>query len=181
MCKGRKVLSLALLIARLALQGRCRRSFTLGDLSPSKRRNQAGFIQLSSGLSSIHPMTGGRPKPTRQHHRDHHSRPPRGNTPVITGAGKHTFPSRTRPLRPQPPMVVQPRCCARVGCRRVYQPLPLTGKRLTFWRVCLSGRNLRRNRRRDNAVARSLPSFTFRVYVPVARLLCSSPPRCWFH
>ena len=41
---------------------------------------------------------------------------------MITGAGKHTFPSRTRPLRPQPPMVVQPRCCARVGCRRVYVP-----------------------------------------------------------
>lgn len=78
-------------------------------------------------------MTGVRPKPTRQHHRDHHSRTLRGTTPVITGAGKHTFPSRTRPLRPQPPMVVQPRCCARVGCRRVYQPLSFIAKRLTFF------------------------------------------------
>lgn len=41
---------------------------------------------------------------------------------MITGAGKHTFPSRTRSLRPQPPMVVPPRWGARVGCRRVYAP-----------------------------------------------------------
>ena len=42
----------------------------------------------------------------------------RGSLLVITGEVKHTFPSRTRSLSPQPPMVVQPRCCARVGRRQ---------------------------------------------------------------
>ena len=37
-------------------------------------------------------------------------------TLVIIGERKHTFPSRTRSLSSQPPMVVRPRCCARVGC-----------------------------------------------------------------
>jgi hypothetical protein len=32
-------------------------------------------------------------------------------TLVIIGEGKHTFPSRTRPLSPQPPMVVQRELC----------------------------------------------------------------------
>ena len=44
----------------------------------------------------------------------------RGNiyddTLVIIGERKHTFPSRTRSLSSQPPMVVRPRCRARVGC-----------------------------------------------------------------
>ena len=35
---------------------------------------------------------------------------------MIIGERKHTFPSRTRSLSSQPPMVVRPRCCARVGC-----------------------------------------------------------------
>ena len=37
-------------------------------------------------------------------------------TLVIIGERKHTFPSRTRSLSSQPPMVVRPRCRARVGC-----------------------------------------------------------------
>ena len=35
---------------------------------------------------------------------------------MIIGERKHTFPSRTRSLSSQPPMVVRPRCRARVGC-----------------------------------------------------------------
>ena len=34
---------------------------------------------------------------------------------MIIGEGKHTFPFRTRSLSPQSPMVVPPRCGARVG------------------------------------------------------------------
>lgn len=34
---------------------------------------------------------------------------------MIIGERKHTFPSRTRSLSSQPPMVVRPRCRARVG------------------------------------------------------------------
>ena len=53
---------------------------------------------------------------------DHLIRAARGLLLVIMDAGKHTFPSRTRPLSPQSPMVVQPRCCARVGRRQVIDP-----------------------------------------------------------
>ena len=53
---------------------------------------------------------------------DHLIRAARGPLLVIMDAGKHTFPSRTRPLSPQSPMVVQPRCCARVGRRQVIDP-----------------------------------------------------------
>ena len=42
-------------------------------------------------------------------------------TLVIIGERKHTFPSRTRSLSSQPPMVVRPRCCARVGCCQYYE------------------------------------------------------------
>ena len=41
---------------------------------------------------------------------------------VSIGEGKHTFPSRTRSLSPQPPMVVPPRWGARVGYRQSYGP-----------------------------------------------------------
>ena len=43
---------------------------------------------------------------------------------VTISAGKHAFPSRTRPLRPQLPMVVPPRCGVRVGYCQVYAPNP---------------------------------------------------------
>ena len=50
----------------------------------------------------------------------------RGNiyddTLVIIGERKHTFPSRTRSLSSQPPMVVRPRCRARVGCCQSNEP-----------------------------------------------------------
>ena len=42
---------------------------------------------------------------------------------MIIGEGKHTFPSRTRSLSPQPPMVVPPRCGARVGRCQYYEAL----------------------------------------------------------
>ena len=132
-CKGRKVLSLVLLIARLVLQ--------LPKPSFFYLKTNA-IIPLLFCQDCLPLSNDGRPPKTHEdnHHRDHHFRTPRGYIPVITGAGKHTFPSRTRPLRPQPPMVVQPRCCARVGCRRVYQPLSLIAKRLTFFQGwCSSG------------------------------------------
>lgn len=40
---------------------------------------------------------------------------------MIIGEGKHTFPSRTRSLSPHPPMVVPPRCGARVGRCQYYE------------------------------------------------------------
>ena len=40
---------------------------------------------------------------------------------MIIGERKHTFPSRTRSLSSQPPMVVRPRCRARVGCCQSYE------------------------------------------------------------
>lgn len=41
---------------------------------------------------------------------------------MIIGERKHTFPSRTRSLSSQPPMVVWPRCYARVGRCQYYEP-----------------------------------------------------------
>ena len=41
---------------------------------------------------------------------------------MIIGERKHTFPSRTRSLSSQPPMVVRPRCRARVGCCQSNEP-----------------------------------------------------------
>lgn len=48
-------------------------------------------------------------------------------TLVIIGEGKHTFPSRTRSLSSQSPMVVRPRCRARVGSCQYYEARSL------FW------------------------------------------------
>ena len=48
----------------------------------------------------------------------------RQSTLVTIDEGKHTFPSRTRSLSPQSPMVVPPRCGVRVGYRQYYAPNP---------------------------------------------------------
>ena len=50
-------------------------------------------------------------------------------TLVIIGEGKHTFPSRTRSLSSQSPMVVRPRCRARVGSCQYYEARSLFGDR----------------------------------------------------
>ena len=61
--------------------------------------------------------------PLPAHQRDHPAglTAARGPLPVITGEVKHTFPSRTRSLSPHPPMVVPPRCGARVGRCQYYE------------------------------------------------------------
>ena len=42
--------------------------------------------------------------------------------PVVTGAGSHPFPFRTRKLSLLPPMVLQRRLCGRVGrCRGYFE------------------------------------------------------------
>ena len=66
-------------------------------------------------------------------------------TLVIIGEGKHTFPSRTRSLSSQSPMVVRPRCRARVGSCQYYEARSLFGGRASpvlgdcahFWGLCL--------------------------------------------
>ena len=50
-------------------------------------------------------------------------------TLVIIGEGKHTFPSRTRSLSSQSPMVVRPRCRARGGSCQYYEARSLFGGR----------------------------------------------------
>ncbi len=52
---------------------------------------------------------------------------------MIIGEGKHTFPSRTRSLRTQPPMVVRPRCRARVGRCQNYWSAPSERKGRAFF------------------------------------------------
>ncbi len=52
---------------------------------------------------------------------------------MIIGEGKHTFPSRTRSLSPQPPMVVRPRCRARVGRCQNYWSAPSERKGRAFF------------------------------------------------
>ena len=55
-------------------------------------------------------------------------------TLVIKGERKHTFPSRTRSLSSQPPMVVRPRCRARVGRCQYYEPVSSNANGLFhFW------------------------------------------------
>ena len=66
-----------------------------------------------------------------------HIRQSRINTLVIIGEGKHTFPSRTRSLSPRSPMVVQPRCCVRVGRRQSCDPRLPKGGRGAFLTFCL--------------------------------------------
>lgn len=59
-------------------------------------------------------------------------------TLVIIGEGKHTFPSRTRSLSSQSPMVVRPRCRARVGSCQYYEARSLFwwSGFSCFWGLC---------------------------------------------
>jgi hypothetical protein len=63
--------------------------------------------------------------------------------PVVTGAGSHPFPFRTRKLSLPPPMVLHPQGCGRVGrCRGLFdKPALLLAARaflLTFGTSAIS-------------------------------------------